>query len=39
VGVLAGVAGERAAPDLIHLVRQGGRFRIASVGDPARDDE
>ena len=39
VGVLAGVAGERAAPDLIHLERLRGRFRIASVGDPARGDD
>jgi hypothetical protein len=36
VGVLAGVAGRPAAPDVVRLQRQGGRFRIASAGDPAR---
>ena len=36
VGVLAGTAGERPAPDLIRLVRERGRFRIASAGNPAR---
>jgi hypothetical protein len=35
VGVLARTSGERPAPDVIHLVRQRGRFRIASAGDPA----
>ncbi|MEA2308664.1 MAG: hypothetical protein QOG41_940 [Thermoleophilaceae bacterium] len=35
VGVVAGTSGERPAADVIHLVRQGGRFRIASAGDPA----
>jgi hypothetical protein len=35
VGVVAGTSGERPAPDVIHLVRQRGRFRIASAGDPA----
>jgi hypothetical protein len=36
VGVVAGTASERPAPDVIRLVRQGGRFRIASAGNPAR---
>jgi hypothetical protein len=36
VGVLAGTSAERPAPDVIRLVRQGGRFRIASAGNPAR---
>ena len=36
VGVLAGTATERPAPDVIRLVRRGGRFRIASAGNPAR---
>ena len=35
VGVLAGTATERPAPDIIRLVRQRGRFRIASAGNPA----
>jgi hypothetical protein len=32
VGVMAADAGERPVPDLIHLERRKGRFRIASVG-------
>jgi len=32
VRVLASVAGERPATDELHLVREGGRFRIASAG-------
>ena len=32
VSVLAVAAGQRAATDELHLVRQGGRFRIASAG-------
>ena len=32
VGVVASVAGQRPAPDVIRLVRQQGRFRIASAG-------
>jgi hypothetical protein len=35
VTVLAGVAGHRWAVDTIRLVRQHGRFRIASAGAPA----
>jgi limonene-1,2-epoxide hydrolase len=35
VGVVAGLAGERALPDVIHLERRKGRFRIASVGKVA----
>jgi limonene-1,2-epoxide hydrolase len=40
VGVAAKVAGERPVPDLIHLERSRGRFRIASVGTavPSGDD-
>jgi hypothetical protein len=36
VGVTAGLAGEAPVPDLIHLERKKGRFRIASVGDAAK---
>jgi hypothetical protein len=36
VGVLAGTASERPAADVIRLVRQRGRFRIASAGNPIR---
>jgi hypothetical protein len=36
VGVVASTTGDRPAPDVIHLVRQRGGFRIASAGDPAR---
>jgi hypothetical protein len=36
VGVVAGTSTDRPAPDLIRLVRQRGRFRIASAGNPAR---
>jgi hypothetical protein len=36
VGVLAGTASERPAADVIRLVRQRGRFRIASAGNPMR---
>jgi hypothetical protein len=36
VGVLAGTSRDRPAPDIIRLVRQRGRFRIASAGNPAR---
>jgi hypothetical protein len=36
VTVLAGTAGRRGAVDTIRLVRQRGRFRIASAGSPAR---
>ena len=32
VSVLAVAAGQRAATDELHLMRQGGRFRIASAG-------
>ncbi|MEA2396889.1 MAG: hypothetical protein QOK25_445, partial [Thermoleophilaceae bacterium] len=32
VGVVASAAGQRPAPDVIRLVREGGRFRIASAG-------
>lgn len=39
VGVVAGASGDRPAPDVIHLVRQKGRFRIASAGDPAAPGE
>jgi hypothetical protein len=35
VGVVARTSGGRPTPDVIHLVRQHGRFRIASAGDPA----
>jgi hypothetical protein len=35
VGVTAGVAGQPAVPDLIHLERAGGRFRITSAGAAA----
>ena len=37
VGVVAGTSGERPAPDVIHLVRQKGRFRIASAGPAAEE--
>ena len=36
VGVVARASGERPAPDVIRLVRQRGRFRIASAGNPVR---
>ena len=36
VGVVAGTASDRPSPDVIRLVRQRGRFRIASAGNPAR---
>lgn len=34
VGVIAATARDRAAPDIIRLVREGGRFRIVSAGNP-----
>ncbi len=37
VGVVAGTVGRRAAPDVIRLERERGRFRIASAGDRPRD--
>ena len=36
VGVNAGLAGEQPVPDLIHLERKKGSFRIASVGDAVK---
>jgi hypothetical protein len=36
VGVVAGTRGRRAAPDVIHLRRERGHFRIASAGDAPR---
>jgi hypothetical protein len=36
VGVVAGTAGRPLVPDVIHLKRERGRFRIASAGDPVR---
>jgi hypothetical protein len=39
VGVMAGSARDRPAPDVIQLIRQHGRFRIASAGDPAGPGE
>ena len=36
VGVVASASGRPGAPDVIRLVRQGGRFRIASAGNPVR---
>jgi hypothetical protein len=36
VGVVAGTAGRRLLPDVLHLKRERGRFRIASAGDPVR---
>jgi hypothetical protein len=36
VGVVAGTAGRRAAPDVIHLRRERGHFRIAAAGDAPR---
>ena len=36
VGVVAGTAGRRASPDVIHLRRERGHFRIASAGDAPR---
>jgi hypothetical protein len=39
VGVVAATATERPSPDVIRLVRQRGRFRIASAGNPVRSRE
>ena len=39
VGVVAGTRGERPLPEIIQLERVGGRFRIASAGDPSRGED
>jgi hypothetical protein len=36
VGVVASATGRGGAPDVIRLVRERGRFRIASAGNPVR---